>query len=163
MFLESRVAVIVGIILILVGAFKASSSRQYADAAHREVIVKGTITYVSGGKNPRYDYEFTRNGFKTQGESLSCHSAQSPQGCRTGAPVLVYYDPGQIVETTLEEYGQIGREKLFLGICLIIVGFLLAVLHFVLKRMEAAPDSSETLTDSDAVAGSEDLHVAPRE
>jgi hypothetical protein len=165
MFLDSRLAVIAGIVLALVGTFKALSSRQYADAAQRELIFKGNLTHISrASKSPTYfDYEFIRNGFVTQGESLSCHSAQSWQGCQVGAPVLVYYDPEQKVETTLEEYGVIGQEKLLIGVGLIIGGLLLAVLHFVFKKMAYTPDSSESGIDNDNPGESEVPHIVPRE
>ena len=163
MFLESRISLVAAAILVLVGSVQSVSSRKYADAAKREATAVGRLTYVFTGRNAStYDYVFTRNDFKTESESSSCHTSLSLQGCSLGAPVMVYYDPGQIVETTLQEYGEIGREKLFFGICMILGGAALTIFHFVLLRMEGNSDDSGKL-DSSPGGEPDTLQITPGE
>lgn len=102
MFFESRGSLIVAAILVVAGCFQSVSSRKFAEAARREASAVGMITYVSGGRGQSYYFGFVVNGYRRSGLSASCHTPLSYNGCAVGAPVRVYYDPAQIVETTLQ-------------------------------------------------------------
>ncbi|HEV2213690.1 MAG TPA: DUF3592 domain-containing protein, partial [Terracidiphilus sp.] len=136
-------SLIVAAILLVAGCYQTYSSRQFQDAASREVSTAGVITYVSGGRSTTYEFKFQFKGRQTYAESGSCHTPLSYGGCAVGQPVLVYYDPGEMVATTLQEYGDHARDMLFLGVCLILAGIIVTVLHFVFARMEKDSDEDE--------------------
>ena len=160
MFFESRLSLIVAAILIVAGSVSTASSRKFAEAADREASTVGVITYVSGGRGQSYEFRFVVNGHQKLAESASCHTPLSYNECAVGEPVRVYYDPAQIVATTLQEYGDRARDLLSLGVCLILGGVLVTVLHFVFSRMEKDSDGGD---EPDEPSSSEDapLNVTP--
>ena len=163
MFFESRLSLLVAVILIVAGSFEAVSSHKFAEAASREASTVGVITYVSGGRGSSFEFRFVVDGHQRSSISASCHTPLSHKGCAVGAPVQVYYDPEQIVETTLQEYGDRARGMLLLGVCLMLGGLVVTILHFVLNRMEKESDENE---DPDAPGDSNrrddtPLHVTP--
>ena len=118
MFFESRGSLIVAAILVIAGCYQAVSSRKFAEAASREASTVGVITYISGGRSPSYEFKFVVNGGQRIAVSGSCRTLLN--GCAVGKPVRVYYDPAQIVPTTLQEYGDRAREMLTVGMFLIV-------------------------------------------
>lgn len=163
MFFESRGSLIVAAILIMAGCYQTFSSHSFADAAGREASAVGVITYVSGGRGTSYYFKFFANGHQRLGESFSCHTPLSNNGCGVGASVRVYYDPAQIVETTLQEYGDRARGMLFVGVCFILAGLVVVVLHLIFSRMEKDSDGDDEPDEPYGADRSEDtpLHVTP--
>ena len=163
MLFESRGSLLVAAILLVAGCFQTISSRRFAEAAGREASAVGVITYVSGGRGQSYYFGFVVNGYRRSGLSASCHTPLSYNGCVVGAPVRVYYDPAQIVETTLQEYGDRARGMLSLGICFILGGLLVTALHFVFRRMEKDPSGDGDSDEQDSSDPNDDtpLHVTP--
>jgi hypothetical protein len=161
MFFESRGSLIVAAILLIAGCYEAVSSREFAEAASREASTMGVITYISGGRAPSYEFKFVVNGHQRMARSGSCRTLLN--GCAVGKPVRVYYDPAQIVATTLQEYGDRAWEMLIVGVFFILGGLLVTVLHFVFGRMEKDSDEDED-SDGPGESSSRDdipLHVTP--
>jgi hypothetical protein len=163
LFFGSRLSLIVAAILIVAGTFQAVSSRKFAEAAGREASTVGVITYVSGGRATSFEFKFVVDGRQRSSVSASCHTALSYNRCAVGEPVRVYYDPAHIVATTLQEYGDRARDMLFLGVCLMLGGLVVTVLHFVFSRMERDSEGDDERDESDSSDRSEDtpLHVTP--
>jgi hypothetical protein len=136
----------------------------YADGAKGEETVIGSITYIAGGRGgSTYDYEFEIEGVKLEQDSGTCQTPLTPQGCKVGAPVLVYYAHTPALETRLQEFGAASREKYFMGGWMVFCGLLLIGLHFIFKRALASPDESED-TDVDKPGDiAEEIHVVPHE
>jgi hypothetical protein len=163
LFFGSRLSLIVAAILILAGSFQAVSSHKFAEAASREASTVGVITYVSGGRGSTYEFRFVVDGRQRSSVTASCHTPLSYNGCAVGEPVRVYYDPAHFVATTLQEYGDRARGMLFLGVCFILGGLLVTILHFVFSGIEKGSDGDG---DSDETGDSDreddiPLHVTP--
>src|ERR1700723_2629554 len=163
MFLESRLSVAIGIILILIGGADVLLAWRYADAAKHEATAVGVITYISGGRSSSYNYAFEIDGVRLIQDCGTCRTALTPQGCRLGAKVLVYYAHLPVLITRLQEFGAASREKLSWGVCLIVGGLLLIVLHFVFQRMAGPPDESEEPHEYEPGDGHDALHIVPGE
>jgi hypothetical protein len=161
MFFESRGSLIVAAILLIAGCYEAVSSREFAEAASREASTMGVITYISGGRALSYEFKFVVNGHQRMARSGSCRTLLN--GCAVGKPVRVYYDPAQIVATTLQEYGDRAWEMLIVGVFFILGGLLVTVLHFVFSRMEKNSDEDEDSDGPGESSSSDDtpLHVTP--
>ncbi|HTB95435.1 MAG TPA: DUF3592 domain-containing protein [Terracidiphilus sp.] len=160
MFFESRGSLIVAAILIVAGCYQVFSSRSFAEAASREASAVGVITYVSGGRGSIYYFRFVADGRQRSGEGASCHTPLSNNGCGVGEPVRVYYDPAQIVETALQEYGERARGMLFVGVCFILAGLVVVVLHLIFSRMEKDSDGGDETYGGDCREDAP-LHVTP--
>lgn len=161
MFFQSWRSLILAILLIGIGCIQLFYSREYADAAKREVSTVGRLTYVSRGKSSTFEYSFEVNGFTTGSISGKCRTALTPQGCKEGAQVIVYYDPEHRSPPMLEEFGAASRERLFFGSLMVICGFLLIGFYFILKRVVGDPEESEETDESKNNDEPDVLHIVP--
>ncbi len=164
MFFQSRRSLILAAILIVVSSVQFFLAWSYADAAKGEATAIGTITYITSGRGgSTYDYKFEIDGVKLQQDSGTCQTPLTPQGCKVGAPVLVYYAHTPVLETRLQEFGAARREKLFMGSWLAFCGLLLIGLHFLFKRALKSPDESEDADIDKPGDIAEEIHVVPHE
>jgi hypothetical protein len=135
---------------------------RYADSAKREATTVGTIYHVIGGRGSTYEYVFVLDGVRLYDDSGTCQTALSPQGCKVGAPVLVYYVHNPTLETRLQEFGAASRGKLFSGVWMIFFAVTLYAFYFILKRNQNDPDApDESYQPPETDDGPEDLHVTP--
>jgi hypothetical protein len=161
MFFRSWRARLCGIVLILVGCGFLAVSWIDQNAASQETTTTGVITKVYYGKSTSYDYIFQVNGVSIKDDAGSCHTPLSPQGCVSGAPVLVYYDPKHLSMSMLQEIGSAAREKLFFGLWMTGFGLFLVALYLILKKNDGEGEDSEEEHESDRNDESEVLHVVP--
>ncbi len=122
-----------GIVFIPVGCVQLFLSWQYWDSSKREVGAVGEIIRVYHGKSSSYLYMFTVDGIRYQDDGDTCLTPISQQGCKEGAPVLVYYDREHLSRSRLQEFRTASREKLFFGEWATGIGLLMLGLHFWIK------------------------------
>lgn len=151
---------ILGIILILVGGFQLLSGLSYADVARREATTVGTISRVDCGRTCTFVYVFKINGVGIQDDTNTCRTSLSPQRCRVGAPVLVYYDPENVSQTLLQDFRAASRGRIFFGIWMVSCGLLLMGLRLILDKREK---NSSEIEQRENPGEDEVLHVAPGE
>jgi hypothetical protein len=163
MFFRSAQALLLGVILIVVGAFQLLKGSYYIEVSKREGTTVGTILYVTHGRSPSYQYRYQANGVWIRDDSGSCRTALTPAGCRQGAQVLVYYDRDQVTQTLLEEFDAAGREKLYFGGFMAGCGLLLLVLYPIARRALKSPDESNEIDVDVPAVGPEIIHVVPEE
>jgi hypothetical protein len=163
MFFRSQVSLIIAGILILFGCAQFFISWRCAGASRPEATTVGVIYNVIGGKGSTYEYVFKIDGVQLRDESGSCHTALTLQGCKVGAPVLVYYVHQPGLETRLQEFGDASREKLFTGIWLVSFGLLLIGMYFFLQRTAENSGESEDPDESARSEEPEVLHIVPSE
>jgi hypothetical protein len=164
MFFRSPVSLLLAAVLLVVGSVQFFLGRGYAGAAKSEATAIGAITFITGGRGgSTYDYEFEIDGVKLEQDSGTCQTPLTPQGCRVGAPVLVYYAHTPVLETRLQEFGAASREKYFKGGSIAGCGLLLIGLHFLFKRALASPDESEDTEEGSLNDGPEIIHIVPGE
>jgi hypothetical protein len=164
MFFRSPVSLLLAAILLLVGSVQLFQGWSYADAAKGEATAIGAITYITGGRGgSTYDYKFEIEGVKLEQDSGTCQTPLTPQGCKVGAPVLVYYAHTPVLETRRQEFGAASREKYFMGGWMVFCGLLLIGLHFLFRRALASPDEAEDTDDDKLDDGPEIVHVVPGE
>ena len=135
MFFRSPVSLLLAAILLLVGSVQFFLGWSYADAAKGEATAVGAITYITGGRGgSTYDYEFEIEGVKLEQDSGTCQTALTSQGCKVGAPVLVYYAHTPVLQTRLQEFGTASREKYFKGGTMAGCGLFLTGFYLILKK-----------------------------
>lgn len=163
MFFRSGKAQILGIIMLVVGGVLSMQGWSYADAAKREATAVGAITKESCGRSCTYVYVFKLNDVSIEDQSSTCNTALTQQGCRAGAPVLVYYDPEDPTENALEEFRAASRARGFMGIWMISCGLILIGANFILNRTSKDSEEPDDPNGPDRSGESEVLHIAPGE
>jgi len=118
------------------------------------------ISHVTRGRTTTYEYVFKIGQVQLYGDNSSCHTALSSNGCKVGAPVLVYYAHLPVLETRLQEFGEAGRDKLLTCIWMISSGFLMIALFFVFKRTGGSDESEDT--HENLSEAPDDLHIVPK-
>jgi hypothetical protein len=161
MFFRSPMSLLLSIILIVVGSVHFFLGWRYGVAAKSEATAIGTISYITGGRSTTYDYAFEIDGVKLIQDCGTCRTALTPQGCKVGARVLVYYAHLPVLETRLQEFGEASREKYFMGAWMVGCGLLLVGAYFILKK--TGKDSEESDESDENVRNDEPdvLHIAP--
>jgi hypothetical protein len=104
---------------------------------------------------------FTVDGIRYQDDGDTCLTPISQQGCKEGAPVLVYYDREHLSRSRLQEFRTASREKLFFGEWATGIGLLMLGLHFWIKRNGSNSEDSEGPDTDEPGEESEVLHVTP--
>jgi Protein of unknown function (DUF3592) len=171
-FLRTEKSTVLAAILVVFGSYELVRGSIYTKAAKRELTAVGTITDVHHGKGgPSYQYVFYFNGERIEDESGTCKTPLTPQGCREGATVRVYYDPEDLSVTQLDEFGADGRGRLFVGFLCAASGTLLIGLYLALNKWWPDTDGSDYRDDEsdsrDEQAGRksgdepDDLHIVP--
>jgi len=163
MFSRSWKSLLLAKVLILVGCVLLFFGWTYGDAAKREARTVGTITRVDCGRSCTYVYIFKANDVRIQGDSSTCHTALTHEGCKVGAPVLVYYDPQHLSETMLEEFGAASRERYFIGTWMVASGLALIGVYFILKKGVKDPEKPDEPDESGRNGEPDVLHVVPGE
>jgi hypothetical protein len=161
MISQSAASLVAAGALVLMGCIQLLLGWRYAEAAKQESTAVGVITYIVGDRwGDTYDYAFEIDGVKLQQDSGVCRTALSPQGCKVGASVLVYYAHLPVLRTRLQEFGSASREKSFFGVCWIACGLLFFGMQFLSKRgVKESKESDETLR-SDELG---EFQIAPGE
>ena len=174
MFLRTEKSTVLAAILVIFGSYELIRGSIYAKAAKRELTTVGVITDVHYGKGgPSYQYVFYFNGEPIKDESGTCKTPLTPQGCREGAAVRVYYDPNDLSVTQLDEFGADGRSRLIVGSLCATSGILLIGLYLALNKWWPDTDGSD-YRDGESGSGDEemerrssdqpdDFHIAPHE
>lgn len=106
---------------------------------------------------------FPVDQLKVFDESNTCDTALSLQGCKTGEPVRVYYDPYDLSVTNLEEFSAAARGRLFFGTWMVSCGLILIGLYFILNRVGKNSGKPDDLDGNDGKGETDVLHVAPDE
>jgi hypothetical protein len=106
---------------------------KYAEAAKHEATAVGVITYVTEGRSRSYDYEFQIDGVRLIQDSDTCKTALTPQGCKVGSSVLVYYAHLPVLIARLQEFGAASRETFVWGSFFVFIGLLLFGLFCVMS------------------------------
>ena len=158
MFFRSPLSLLLAAILIVFGSVQLFFGWSYGEAAKSEATAIGVFTYMSDGRDSYYNYAFEINGVKLQQDCGTCRTALSPQGCKVGAPVLVYYAHTPVLETRLQEFGAASRDKYFMGSGIAGCGLLLIGLFFILKR--TGKDSEEP-TEADGSGSTDEPDAFP--
>ena len=125
MFFRLRGALLAVGILVSIGLVKYFYAWKYAEAAKREATAVGVIIYVTGGKGGSYNYEFQIDGVRLIQDSDTCQTALTPQGCKVGSSVLVYYSHLPVLIARLQEFGAASRETFAWGSFFVLDGLLL--------------------------------------
>lgn len=174
MFLRTEKSTVLAAILLVFSSYELIRGSIYTKAAKRELTTVGTITNVHYGKGgPSYRYVFYLNGERIKDESGTCKTPLTPQGCREGAAVQVYYDPNDLSVTQLHEFGADGRSRLIVGSLCATSGVLLIGLYLALNKWWPDTDGSD-YRDGESSSGDEemerrssdrtdDFHIAPHE
>jgi hypothetical protein len=163
MFFRSGKAQILGIIMLVVGGVLSMLGWSYADAAKREATAVGVIKQVNCGRGCTYAYVFKFNDVSIEDQSSTCNTALTQQGCKVGAPVLVYYDPEDPTENALEEFRAASRARGFMGIWMISCGLILIGVNFILNKTSKGAEEPDDRDGSERSGESDVLHIAPGE
>jgi hypothetical protein len=162
MFFRSPVSLLLAAILLLVGSVQFFLGWSYADAAKGEATAIGAITYITGGKGgSTYNYEFEIEGVKLEQDSGTCQTPLTPQGCKVGAPVLVYYAHTPVLETRLQEFGAASREKYFKGGSMAGCGLFLIGFYLILKKTGKDSEEPDEPDEGGSKNEPEVLHIVP--
>jgi hypothetical protein len=164
MFFRSPKSLLLAAILLVVGSAQFFLGWTYADAAKGEATATGTITYITGGRGgSTYNYKFEIDGVKLEQDSGTCQTPLTPQGCKVGAPVLVYYAHIPVLETRLQEFGAASREKYFMGGWMAGCGLLLIGLYLILKKAEKGSEEPDEPDESGRKNEADVLHIVSGE
>jgi len=149
--------------MIVVGGALFMFGWTYADAARREATVVGRISGRDCGRTCNYDYVFRFNSVNIQDRTNTCKTALTNEGCKVGAPVLVYYDPEDASVSALQEFGAAARGRMFMGAWMVVCGLVLLGVYFILNRAGGGSGEAQDPDDGTKSVGSGVLHVAPGE
>jgi hypothetical protein len=116
---------------------------KYAEAAKHEATAVGVIIYITEGKGRSYNYEFQIDGVRLIQDSDTCQMALTPQGCKVGSSVLVYYAHLPVLIARLQEFGAASRETFVLGSFFVFIGLLLFGLICVMSLEGKNPGKPE--------------------
>jgi hypothetical protein len=154
---------IYGIGLAVVGSVIVLIGLTYRDAANHEATTTGMIVRVNHGKSTTYHYEFRVNGIKMSDSSGACKTPLTPDGCKKGGQVVVYYTFEPTTNSMLKDFADAAHEKLQWGTGLTAVGLLLIAGSWLMRRSGGSSGSDEEGDGRSQEDASEVLSIAPRD